>query len=596
MSFGLFGQSTVWQPYNMNADTVFGVRYLHAVDTNVVWAIPYDGTYPYRTSNWFTRTADGMNFNAGKYMPDTLSFSPSNICGVSDSVAYVAVYSKTGTKSGRVFKTTDAGTTWKVVTDTVNMFKTSSNFPNVVHFFDQGRGWVMGDPNGNTSGTGVEFEIWRTFDSAATWTRVPDANLPNPLAGEWGYTDVYTTYGTGHIWFGTSDGRVYFSADSGTTWQVSAVTGMASVGGLAFRDSVNGLCWGTTSAGANLLMKSNDGGVTWTAVPANATDIGFNHMTAMGMNKFMSVGINDGGTAFVTSVTTDDGNTWTVLESGITNAQRMLKVDGLDSAHAWAGSFSDNTLPKGNYGMNKFTMCAMTVSSAPQNPCMGDNVQLFVGGAGGVSYTWTPTGSNTSSINVTATSTTVYTVNGVGTGCSSMTTFTLNVNALPAVIATAASDTICALNPASLSASGASTYNWTGTGLTSSSGANVSTTNYSSAGTYTYVVTGTATTGCSNSDTVTVTVLACTGISEVNGNIAAVYPNPSKGQLTVDFGKADAGGKITVFDMIGNTVHNQNVYSGTSKVNIDLSTMPKGMYLVTVSNHSGSTTRKLIIE
>jgi hypothetical protein len=49
--------------------------------------------------------------------------------------------------------------------------------------------------------------------------------------------------------------------------------------------------------------------------------------------------------------------------------------------------------------------------------------------------------------------------------------------------------------------------------------------------------------------------------------------------------------------MIGNQIYVAPVYAGTQKLNVDLATMPKGMYLVTVSNHTGaSSVHKLIIE
>jgi hypothetical protein len=68
----------------------------------------------------------------------------------------------------------------------------------------------------------------------------------------------------------------------------------------------------------------------------------------------MSVGLNSGSTAYVTSITPDDGTTWNVLDQGTTNPFRMLQVQMLDSAHGWAGCFSNDSLPIGTNGMDKY--------------------------------------------------------------------------------------------------------------------------------------------------------------------------------------------------------------------------------------------------
>lgn len=601
MSFGLFSQSTVWQPKNANIDSfnVMGARYIWAVDTNTVWALFYDGTFTTAAINKFTKTVDGNTFKSGLFLPDTNYYNPSNIVAVNDSTAMIACYSKDAGRDGIIMRTNDSGATWFNIADTSFMFTGPANFPNIVHFYDNNIGWCQGDPNNPST----EYEIYRTWDGGANWLRIPAANVPNPTSGEYGLTNVYTTYGYNHIWWGTNKGRVFHSADSGSTWTVSSVGGMAAgVQGLAFRDSMNGFVWGTNTAGGPMVWKrTSNGGVTWTTVTMNATDVGSYDMCAIpGRAAYMSVGINVGQSAYVTSVTTDDGATWTVLEQGTTNVERMLDVMMLDSAHGWAGNFTDQTTPY-LYGMNKYIgpvitqSCPMYINSTFTTVCSGNSVTLT--GSGAQSYTWSANAGSatTSTVSVTPSTTTMYTVSGTAGTCTNTATFNLNVTTTPTVVATAASDTICNLNAASLSATGATSYNWTGSGLQSTSGANVSTTTYTAAGTYSYVVTG-VNGSCTHKDTVIVEVLPCVGIAEANGNIAAVYPNPSKGNLVIDFGKAIAGSKIVIVDMIGNTVYQQHVYNGTAKVNIDLSTMPKGMYLVTVSNNTGSSTRKLILE
>ncbi len=616
-SFGLFSQSTVWDPRDINVDTLWGVRYMSVVDTNSMWATAFNGSHTTAVSNRFTRTEDGNTFTAGTFMADsdTNYYSPSSIVAVNDSTAYVTCYFIPGTgRSGIVKKTVDRGQTWTYATDTTTMYLGASNFPNWTYFWNENDGITMGDPNGNY------FEIWKTSNGGTSWTRVPQANIAPQTSGAYGVTDVYTTYGANHIWFGTihasnANNHVYRSNDRGLTWQSSQIPGLqGGVNGLSFRDSLNGMAFGYTATtnGKFLVKKTNDGGITWTTVP-QYNMIGQSDICAVpGRGAYMSVGIDSisiamggiVGNGIITSVTYDDGKTWQILEGAPggpgANVYRMLKVSMIDSAHGWAGTFSDNQPTLGKNGANKWMgpviaqACPINVAGA-NNVCSGTAVTLTANGTAGASYTWTPSGATTNTVSVSPASTSTYVVNSAMGSCTNTATYVLTIKPTPTVTASAANDTICNLNSASLSATGATTYNWIGSGLVSTEGANVSTTTYTAAGTYTYAVTG-ATNGCNGVSSVTVTVLGCIGVNEHANEIAAVYPNPSHGTITVDFGKASGNSKVVVTDMIGKVVFQSPVAAGTSKMSIDLSTLPKGIYLVSVSNNTASSVKKMIIE
>ncbi|HOH99407.1 MAG TPA: hypothetical protein PLE85_02610, partial [Bacteroidales bacterium] len=99
------------------------------------------------------------------------------------------------------------------------------------------------------------------------------------------------------------------------------------------------------------------------------------------------------------------------------------------------------------------------------------------------------------------TGTTTYTVTGTATnGCTNTATVTVTVNALPTVTTISLPDTICAGESSVLTASGASTYEWSH-GLGTGSSKTVTPT-----ATTTYTVTGTAANGCTNSASITITV------------------------------------------------------------------------------------------
>jgi photosystem II stability/assembly factor-like uncharacterized protein len=377
LSLKTMGQ--VWQPYNANLDTSIQIEHISVVDSNTVWGLGLPNTSsPYSTSyRKFTRTINGSTFTSGSFSDST--FNPSNISAINDSTAYIACWSRNG-QNGQILKTNNGGITWANIASS-NMFTGATNFPDAVHFYDAMNGWALGDPN-NTNGWGNEFEIWRTSDGGITWIRVPAANIPNPLSSEYGGTDVYATVSTNHIWFGTSKGRIYYSADKGNTWNVSVVTGMYNerINGVAFRDTINGIAWGQTAGGTRLLCKTNNGGASWTSVTVNTSNVGTEAFCAIPGKGYLSTGLNMTNAAMVTSVTYDDGNTWSVLQSIPNNNSNLsisdiiVSVQMIDSLHGWGGSFSNNTLPNGLYGMNKYIGVNLSAITSIKEP---DNFQMY---------------------------------------------------------------------------------------------------------------------------------------------------------------------------------------------------------------------------
>lgn len=144
---------------------------------------------------------------------------------------------------------------------------------------------------------------------------------------------------------------------------------------------------------------------------------------------------------------------------------------------------------------------AISLSSA--TVCAGGSVMLSASGV--TTYTWT-SGPNTASYNVTPSATTVYTVSGNLTGCSTaaVKTATVTVNSIPNV--TAGSATICAGSSANLMSSGASTYVWNNGATTANISVNPSATTV-------YTVTGTSAAGCVKTATAGVVVNALPNIS-----------------------------------------------------------------------------------
>src|ERR1051326_7226159 len=154
-----------------------------------------------------------------------------------------------------------------------------------------------------------------------------------------------------------------------------------------------------------------------------------------------------------------------------------------------------------------YPLPTVTVNPSAPSICVGQSVGLLARGAS--SYVWSPaTGlSCTSCVSPTAspTVTTTYTVTGTSAnGCTNTATVTVTVHPLPVVTVTPSAPAICIGGNVSLTASGASTYNWApSTGLSCTTCANPTA---SPTVTTTYTVTGTSSFGCTSTATVTVTV------------------------------------------------------------------------------------------
>lgn len=176
------------------------------------------------------------------------------------------------------------------------------------------------------------------------------------------------------------------------------------------------------------------------------------------------------------------------------------------------------------------------ITANPPAPtiCPGGNVILT--GGGGVSYTWSPAGSLSSSTgtNVTATpgSTTTYTVIGTnGNGCkdSAMATVTVSPPPVITINITGISPAVCASDTVGMIANGAGaggTYTWSpAAGLNTSTGAYVIS---QPAVTTTYTVTGTTAGGCIGTATQVITIYPTPTVT-----VVPVTPNICTGNSTV---------------------------------------------------------------
>lgn len=240
---------------------------------------------------------------------------------------------------------------------------------------------------------------------------------------------------------------------------------------------------GTSSLGCT-------GTVAFTTVTVNPTP----YLTINGTNTLClggSVNLTANGAA--SYVWSDNSTNSTLSVSPISNSN--YSVTGFSSA-----------------GCQSSTSIALTVYSLPivsisgtTSICAGSSATLSASGAS--SYVWN-TGATTANLVVTPTAQTNYSVSGTSAnGCVGNSSLkTVSVNALP-VVNISGTNTICAGNSSTLTASGANTYVW-------SNGATSASIVVSPSANTSYSVTGTNTLGCvGNSSPVTVTVNALPAVA-----------------------------------------------------------------------------------
>jgi hypothetical protein len=93
-----------------------------------------------------------------------------------------------------------------------------------------------------------------------------------------------------------------------------------------------------------------------------------------------------------------------------------------------------------------------------------------------------------------------------------------------------------------------------------------------------------------------------TGLVDVEGNNGIlIYPNPTSGQLTIDYGQLTIE-NVEIFDMLGKSVGNVETRlitspqseTGQSGIALNISHLPSGVYFVKIKTENGIAVRKVV--
>lgn len=338
ISSAVSAQQVFWDQYATGFSTTSTTAgQISYADANTIWtyATAGDGSGDFYQL-WGRSLDGGTTWTSGTINVGSTDLAIGSIHAMSATTAYVAVFPNAATVQGGIWRTTNSGVTWtKQPTALFN--SGTDSFTNLVHFFDENNGVCQGDPaNGY-------FEIYTTSNGGTNWVRVPSANIPAQLDGEYGYTHNYETVGN-TIWCGTNKGRIYKSTDMGLTWTVAQSPisdfGSAAISGnYAMKDQNNGIFISSDWQ----FFRTTDGTATWTSeFPGGEYyrnfEVAFIPGTA---NTYVSTGLDIDEIGRGSSYSVDGGLNW--VDINFVDAE---PVDGggalefFDTTHGLASGFT----------------------------------------------------------------------------------------------------------------------------------------------------------------------------------------------------------------------------------------------------------------
>lgn len=326
-----------------------------------------------------------------------------------------------------------------------------------------------------------------------------------------------------------------------------------------------------TSTVCNLPNVALDAGISFVSAPSYSQVLCQNFINpSINLTNFAATTL----TSAILSFNVDGANTQTMNWTGslAPNNSAIVALPQIGFSGTGAHMFNVSVaFPNGgtdnnsanNTNNQKFTVNNILAFSAPSGQtCPGNAIVITATGA--TSYSWS-TGSTAASVSLSPSVTTVYNVTATTGTCSSVKAVTVTVLPPPAI--TVNTQSVCANQASTISASGAISYSW-------STGAISSSISVSLASATNYTVTGFTNPSCSAS---------------LVFNIA-VNPNPTSTAASTNVSCAScANGIVSVSASGGTAPYSYTWLPGNASAAVVSSLMP-GCYTVTIADALGCTT------
>ncbi len=239
--------------------------------------------------------------------------------------------------------------------------------------------------------------------------------------------------------------------------------------------------------------------------------------------------------------------TWSPVSS---NSNTLVVTPTVTTTYSVTGSNNFGCVMSQTISILVSPTPTLNITSSSTAVCNGSPATLTASGAN--SYSWMPGSLTGTSVVVSPTATTVYTVTGTSGICSSTTTYTLNVLSSPTVNINAIPTVICNGGTALLLGTGAIGYTW------SPGNANTNTLVVTPTITTIYTLTGVNVIGCKNTATITLTVNPTPTVSVssstnivCSGNSATLTLNGALNYLALP--SAQTGSVIVVSPTVNTT-------------------------------------------
>jgi PKD repeat protein len=302
-------------------------------------------------------------------------------------------------------------------------------------------------------------------------------------------------------------------------------------------------------------------------------------------------------TVTVNSPTICSGNTTTLNAGGATTYTWSPNIGNTATVTTPVlNSNTSYTVTGTTNGCSATATATVTVKTTPtvtvNSPtiCSGNTTTLNAGGA--TTYTWSPNIGNTATVTTPVlNSNTSYTVTGTTNGCSATATASVTVNPTPATpVITQRNDTLFS----SVVLSGAS-YEWYLGGVLKAS-TSTAFYKFNQAGVYTVKVTKSS---CPSALSTTFNGIL-TALRKYNNTFELnVAPNPTSGYLNIRFLSAKPQQIVLrIYSVIGQKVweSEMDVRAGAQQQEIQLHSLDKGMYILSLEGEDNLATQQIIIQ
>lgn len=226
---------------------------------------------------------------------------------------------------GRIFKSTNQGTTW---TQTNYSFVSFNDMPpNESYGFSMGRRMVIDPINPNIVLVGTYNGVWQTTNGGSTWTSLSSSiSTPTNYGCMLAYDERVSTQSasTSLVIYAASYGRgVYKTSNGGSTWSILNTTGMPTTMRRMVVD-VNGTLWLIDDSGSLTAPLWTHSASTWTNISISSASVTGSPMHSV------------------------------AIDPTVANAQRIVLtqqtgniVQSTNGGSSWAGSNGGNGYPHG---------------------------------------------------------------------------------------------------------------------------------------------------------------------------------------------------------------------------------------------------------